>query len=63
MACEFICDGCGKRAPGEYNGRHWFKPHIWFERSDSKGVQTVCSRECVAKVAERTGVTSVVLPI
>ena len=63
MACEFICDGCGKRARGFYNGRDWFKPSSWFERSDTDGPQTVCSRECIAKVAEKTGKTSVVLPI
>jgi sarcosine oxidase delta subunit len=65
MACEFICDGCGERAPGEFylHGDHnWHKPTTWFERSDDDGVQTVCSRACIKKVADKTGKTSVILP-
>lgn len=61
---EYICDGCGKREPGvpiPESGR-WAKPHAWFERSDSDGIQTACSRECIDRIAERTGKTSVVLP-
>lgn len=63
MACEFICDGCGKRQAVKAT-RHgdWFKPSSWFERGDEDGTQTACSRECVAKIAEKTGKTSVVLP-
>lgn len=63
MACEFICDGCGKKQPAEHNGRDWFKPSAWFERSDSDGVQTACSRECIKKIAEKSGKTDVVIPI
>lgn len=64
MACEFICDGCGKRAPGECNkSGDWFKPRSWYERSDEGGMQTACSRECIEKIAEKTGKTKVVLPI
>jgi hypothetical protein len=36
MAAEWICDGCGKRAPGspsQHGG--WHKPHDWFERNYS----------------------------
>lgn len=63
MACEFICDGCGKRqAVGRWPGG-WFKPSDWFERADADGAQIACSRECVEKVAVRTGKTPVVLPI
>lgn len=51
MAVEWICDGCGKRAPGETNGVSWFKPALWFERTDSSGeiprILSVCSRACV----------------
>lgn len=64
MACEFICDGCGKRAPGVNNRLgDWFKPRSWYERVDDDGVQTACSRECVKKIAEKTGKTNVVLPV
>jgi len=63
MACEFICDGCGKRSPGFYNGRDWFKPGSWYERSDEDGVQDACSRECIDIIGTRTGKTKVVLPI
>jgi len=64
MACEFICDGCDKRAPGSQGELGtWHKPRSWFERSDGDGIQTACSRECVGRIAERTGKTSVVLPV
>lgn len=63
MSAEIICDGCGKRAPmAAYNG-NWFKPDSWFERSDNDGIQTACRRECIDKIAEKTGKTSVVIPI
>lgn len=62
MACKFICDGCGKEAEVKYlNG--WWKPSNWFQRSDDEGAQIACSRECIDKVAERTGKTGLVLPI
>lgn len=63
MAAEIICDGCGKRQAMSHNGRDWFKPASWYERSDKEGIQSACSRECIAKIAERTGKTDVVLPI
>ncbi len=63
MAAKSICDGCGKEAPMSNNGREWFKPRDWFERSDGDGIQTACSRECIEKVAEKTGKTAVVLPV
>lgn len=34
MAAEWICDGCGKRAPGrptQLDG--WKKPDLWFSRN------------------------------
>lgn len=64
MAAESICDGCGKRAPMEHgvNGT-WHKPRSWYERSDEDGIQTACCRECIEKVAEKTGKSSLVLPI
>ena len=62
--CEFTCQGCGEKAPGVYGRDHaWHKPDQWFERSEDDGVQTVCSRRCIDKVAARTGKTSVVLPL
>jgi len=63
MACKFICDGCGKEAPGSAYNHNWHKPNSWFERSDGDGIQTACSRECIDKIAEKSGKTSVVLPI
>ena len=64
MSCEFICDGCGKREPGLYNDMgDWFKPGSWFQRSDDDGPQVVCCRECIERVAEKTGKTNLVLPI
>jgi hypothetical protein len=41
----------------------WHKPRSWFERSDKDGIQTACCRECVDKMAERTGKTNVILPV
>jgi hypothetical protein len=61
--CEFICDGCGKREPGYFNGLNWFKPSDWYERTDEDGPQTACCRACIEKVSEKTGKTKVVLPI
>lgn len=64
MSVEYVCDGCGKRAKG-YRNRHGdsFSPQSWFQRTDEDGTQDACSRPCVAKIAEKTGKTSVVLPI
>lgn len=63
MACEFICDGCGKRAPGVASNHNWFKPSHWYERSDEDGIQTACSRECIDAIAKKSGKTDIVLPI
>ena len=63
MATEWICDNCGKREPGRSNGQYWFKPSEWYERSDKDGIQTACSRSCIAKISETTGKTGCVLPI
>lgn len=61
---EFICDGCGKRqvVAGTRQG-DFFKPHDWYQRTDDDGTQTACSRECIEKVAAKSGKTAVVLPI
>lgn len=63
MAAEWICDGCGKREKADHNGRDWIKPRLWFQRSDDDGPQDACCRECVDKIAEKTGKTGCVLPI
>lgn len=63
MACEFICDGCGKRETADHNGRNFLKPRDWYQRSDKDGIQVACSRECVEKVAEKSGKTGIVLPV
>jgi len=62
MACEYICDGCGKREPADFNGREWTKPSSWYQRSDEDGIQDACCRECIEIVSKKTGKTSVVLP-
>ncbi len=63
MACEFICDGCGKRLPASQGMKDYFKPFQWFQRGDDDGIQDACSRECIEKVATKSGKTGVVLPI
>jgi hypothetical protein len=63
MAAKIICDGCGKEAPMSSSHGNWFKPYSWYERSDEDGIQSVCSRECIKKAAEKSGKTDVVLPI
>lgn len=63
MACEYICDGCGKRVSASHNRINWFKPSSWYQRADEDGIQDACSRECIEKIAEKTGKTKVVLPI
>lgn len=63
MSAKSICDGCGKEHPMFYAHGKWFKPSTWYERSDEDGIQTACSRECIKKIAEKSGKTSMVLPI
>lgn len=63
MACEFICDGCGKREPGYPLMMGWGKPRDWYERTDSDGRQTACSRSCIEKIAKKSGKTAVVAPV
>lgn len=66
MSAEFICDGCGARAPAVYypeGDRGWHKPDHWFQRQDADGPQDACSRECVSKIATRSGKTGCVLPV
>lgn len=60
MAVEYICDGCGERAPGDKSGR---KPIGWWQREDDDGAQHACSRRCIERAAERTGKTAVVVPL
>jgi hypothetical protein len=42
---------------------NWHKPMSWYERSDEGGIQSACSRECIGKIAAKSGKTDVVLPI
>jgi hypothetical protein len=63
MACEMICDGCGKREPAQEGHGDFTKPHEWFQRSDKDGIQLACSRECIKLTAERSGKTGLILPI
>lgn len=63
MSAKYICDGCGKEEPAVQYPTGWSKPPSWFQRTDKDGTQDACSRECIKRIAERTGKTSVVLPI
>jgi hypothetical protein len=63
MSAISICDGCGKQEPMFYANGAWHKPSDWFQRADADGAQLACSRPCIDKVAEKTGKTSVVIPI
>jgi hypothetical protein len=65
MACEYICDGCGKRASAVFyahGDREWHKPDRWFARADADGEQDACSRECIEKISANTKKTAVVMP-
>ena len=64
MSATIKCDGCGKEARMEA-GPHgnWFKPVKWYQRSDEDGIQDACSRDCIDKIAQKSGKTAVVLPI
>jgi len=64
VACEFTCDECGRKSPAEFNSKgEWLKPRLWFQRSDDDGIQVACCRECIDKIAEKTGKTKMILPI
>lgn len=63
MSCKYVCDGCGKEAKAFWNGQDYHKPGPWFQRADKDGPQDACSRSCIDKIAEKSGKTSVVLPI
>lgn len=66
MAAEFICDGCGKRAPADRGESGWIKPHSWFQRQDfdpPRKIQDACSRECVELASKKAGTSPVILPI
>ena len=65
MSAKYTCDGCGKEAPAAFfpNGEPgWHKPVSWYQRQDKDGIQDACSRECIEKIAEKSGKTKVVLP-
>ncbi len=63
MGCKYICDGCGKEMHASYNTRDYFKPNTWFQRSDKDGIQIACSRDCIDAISDKSGKTSVVLPV
>lgn len=64
MTCKFVCDGCGKEQPAYANRfGDWFKPSQWYQRSDDTGTYVTCSRECIDKLAEKTGMSKLVLPV
>jgi hypothetical protein len=60
----FRCDGCGLLGQGHHNRMgDWFKPSHWYQRGDEEGVQLACSRRCIDLIAQKSGKTSVVLPV
>lgn len=63
MACKFICDGCGVEQMASRGHSGYIKPYSWFQRSDDDGIQDACSRECISRVASKTGKTGLVLPV
>jgi hypothetical protein len=64
MSAKSVCDGCGKEAPMVAGADgNWYKPSSWYERSDKDGIQTACCRECINKIAEKSGKTSTILPV
>ena len=64
MAVIYVCDGCGKQAPGLEFPDAITKPRDWFQRHDAEGVWLhACSRDCVAVIAKKTGTTGAILPI
>ncbi len=63
MACEFICDGCGKRAPACHSamGRP-FKPRSWYARTEGNKELHAGSRECIETIREKTGDGTPIMP-
>jgi len=55
MACEMICDGCGKREKAVEGNRCFWKPDDWFQRrmSDGEEIQLACCEECIKIIEER----------
>lgn len=63
MACEMICDGCGKREKASEGDNGYFKPKDWYQRTDEQyGILLACSRECIKVIEERTGTKAAILP-
>lgn len=63
MSCKYVCDGCGKEAAAIWVNYDYHKPGAWFQRADKDGPQDACSRDCIDKIAAKSGKTSVVVPI
>ena len=57
MAVIFICDGCKKEDPGQFNefSRRQEKPDQWFRSADQDGERLACSRECIEGIFRTTG--------
>lgn len=78
MSAEWICDGCGRREPGEIGlSGNWFKPSRWYEKTvfedegsspfgkvgRAKTTLSACSRACIESASKKAGVHSLVLPV
>lgn len=64
MACEFICDGCGKREPAERREKGCGKPWMWYQRTqpETGKVFDACCRECIEQINRETGDPAPVMP-
>lgn len=52
MACNYICDCCGKEKPAELINCEWKKPGkpLWFSRVVDGVRGDACSRKCAEKL-------------
>lgn len=60
MACIFVCDSCGKQAPGDwYADSIWRKPPDWYDRlvGEESDLKHACCYACLVQVAAANGTT------
>lgn len=48
MACEYVCDGCGRRVEAGKRGWAWERPAGWVQRAcqETGEIRDWCSEEC-----------------
>lgn len=62
MSAIFECDNCKKQEPAVNNGNGIFKPDSWFQRSNERETQVVCSIECAQALNDKTNTQSMIIP-